>query len=622
MYRAVINGRQAAMLAPTGVLASQHYKNLLKRLGPDSPFKINVVLLRGGTKTNSVAGKASREQVASGEAQIIVGTHAILSNSVTFKDLGLLVVDEEQRFGVNQKEKLKLIHSGIDVLTLSATPIPRTLQMSLSGLRDTSTLRSPPPMRKATITYVQDYNENLIQYAIETELERGGQVYFVVPRIAQLTKAEETIIRLVPNARVVQAHGKMSRNGAEENVAKFAEGEYDVLLATTVIENGVDIPSVNTIVVSNSQNFGMSTLYQLRGRVGRSDQQAYAYFLHREESITEQAQMRLHAIGNLNELASGFDISNRDLEIRGSGSLLGTEQSGMAAKVGFDLYMRLLKKSIRKLRGLDLPLVPRTNILFPSCGTSDTFSIPEDYISDKEESYTEATKARLAEHTSQLVELTNGWKEKYGTLPQDLQSQLKTMHLHACCRRLGIDLVGLVHGGQVDCVLRSPGLRPRHITVIASSLPNGVLPKGLDVCFPSRFSYHNNEFEVRGGSKQDIQEVLAQIKLSTDKAEDEWDTMDEEEVEAMKEIISAVNVKDMDEVDLEQFPRFVIRGFGSSDKAADRLLKLLLPVANVVFAKQQEQVKAAKLSSDLRKKHKLLKTQNKDSSDIDLLKSL
>jgi transcription-repair coupling factor (superfamily II helicase) len=477
LYRTVANGRQAVLLAPTGVLSSQHYKNVLKRMGEDTVFNKQVALLRGGMTKNTKAGKELRQKIASGEIDIVVGTHALLSNDLKYKDLGLLVVDEEQRFGVKQKERLKVLCGGIDVLTLSATPIPRTLQMSLSGIRDTSTIRSPPPMRKATITYVQDFSKDLVKQAIGLELQRNGQCYYVVPRIAMIKDAEDMIKECFPGIRIIQAHGRMARNTAEDNVAEFAEGSYDVLLATTVIENGVDIPRVNTILIQDSQNFGMSTLYQLRGRVGRSDLQGYAYLLHREESITEQAVMRLQAIGELNQLGSGFDVANRDLEIRGAGSLLGTEQSGMAAKVGFDLYMRMLKKSIRQLRGLDLPLVPRTNVLLPSRQGSieirkktedgnvlvNVFQIPKSFISDEDERAKEETAARLAESSSKLVEITNQWKKIYGPLPATLQTKLKTMHLHACTRRLGIDLIGLVDNGdgRIDCVMRSPGLRPR-----------------------------------------------------------------------------------------------------------------------------------------------------------------
>jgi len=257
----------------------------------------------------------------------------------------------------------------------------------------------------------------LIKDAIERELAREGQCYYVVPRISQLTEANEMLERICPSLRVIQAHGRMARGTAEDNVASFAEGNFDVLLATTVIENGVDIPRVNTIIIQNAQAFGMSTLYQLRGRVGRSDLQAYAYFFHKNDAITEQSAMRLQAMADLTELGSGFDVANRDLEIRGAGSLLGTEQSGMAAKVGFDLYMRMLKKSIRQLRGLDLPVVPRSNVILPAgegsieavtevIGEDETYLIPESYIPDAKERVRQEGAARLAESTQSLVEIT------------------------------------------------------------------------------------------------------------------------------------------------------------------------------------------------------------------------
>ena len=539
------------------------------------------------------------------------------------------VVDEEQRFGVKQKERLKLICGGIDVLTLSATPIPRTLQMSLSGVRDTSTIRSPPPMRKPTVTYVQDFNEDIVKHAIGHELERGGQCYYVVPRIAMLEDSQNLIKKLFPDVRIIMAHGRLGRNVAEDNVAAFAEGKYDILLATTVIENGVDIPTVNTIVIQDSQNFGMSTLYQLRGRVGRSDLQGYAYFLHNEERVTEQSIMRLQAIGELNELGSGFDVANRDLEIRGAGSLLGTEQSGMAAKVGFDLYMRMLKKSIRQLRGLDLPLVPRTNVLLPRAEGSmevkkktksgeivsvHAFQIPESYIPNEEERQSAETTARLAESSAALVELTNEWKGKYGPIPAAMQSKLKTMHLHACTRRLGIDLIGLVDNGEgrIDCVMRSPGLRPRHWGIILPLLPRKTAPKGLDVVFPARFTKNGEEDqEVQGGKKIDLKALLEDPSLDEDN--EKWDALDEEEIEAMKEIASAVEVKSLDEIDIEVHPRLIIKDFGTGPKAVDRLLKVLLPVAKVVQDRQFEEKEQAKVAADIREKQLLLTQRKKES---------
>ena len=632
LYRAVVNGRQAVMLAPTGVLAAQHFKNVAKRMGEESQFKKRIALLRGGMGKNTKAGKELRGQIANGEVDVIVGTHALLSHDLRFKDLGLLVIDEEQRFGVKQKERLKLISSGVDVLTLSATPIPRTLQMSLSGIRDTSTIRSPPPMRKPVITYVQDFNEDIIKQAISTELARGGQCFYVVPRISMIEDAESLILRLFPSIRVIQAHGRMSRNGAEENVSEFAEGKYDVLLATTVIENGVDIPTVNTIIIQNSQSFGMSTLYQLRGRVGRSDQQAFAYFLFREESVTEQAAMRLQAIGDLNELGSGFDVANRDLEIRGAGSLLGTEQSGLASRVGFDLYMRMLKKSIRQLRGLDLPLVPRTNVLLPKGQggmeirkkTKDgivevhAFQIPEEFIPDADERKRQETAARLAESTAALVDLTNEWKNKYGAIPASLQSKIKTMHLHACTRRLGIDLVGLVDNGdgRIDCILRSPGLRPRHLAQIIPMLPRGVLTKGLDVVFPARFTISHEEEEIVGGKKVDLDTL--QQDPSMDEDAENWDAYDEEEVEAMKQISSAYNIRSLDEIDIEQYPRFVVKDFGEARKnAVDTLLKVLLPAAKVVYEKQEAEKEVAKVEAELRDKQELMKTRKSANEEME-----
>jgi hypothetical protein len=421
----------------------------------------------------------------------------------------------------------------------------------------------------------------------------------------------------------------MGRNQAEENVAAFAEGDYQVLLATTVIENGVDIPTVNTIVIENAQNFGMSTLYQLRGRVGRSDQQAYAYFLHNPDTVTEQAAMRLQAIGELNELGSGFDVANRDLEIRGAGSLLGTEQSGMAARVGFDLYLRMLKKSIRQLRGLDLPLVPRTNILLPNGegsieiagedGICHAFQIPEEYIPDELDRTKQETAARLAESTAQLVQLTNEWKKHYGPLPTEVQSNLKRMHLHACTRRLGIDLVGLQNNGEgrLDCFLRSPGLRPRHWAKICSLLPK----VGVDVIFPARFTESGEEEEFRGGKKVDLKGLLTDSSLGEDDDED-WDALDQEDVEAINDITSAFTVESLNDIDLERYPRFVIRDFGKIPKGqrVDALLRSMLPCAKIVYETQEKERESARLAAELREKRENLKKKRKDQEAEDTMR--
>lgn len=397
----------------------------------------------------------------------------------------------------------------------------------------------------------------------------------------------------------------------------------------------------------------MSTLYQLRGRVGRSDLQAYAYFFHKNDFITEQSAQRLQAMADLTELGSGFDVANRDLEIRGAGSLLGTEQSGMAARVGFDLYMRMLKKSMRQLRGLDLPVVPRSNVLLPggegsiewSANVDASYLIPESYIKDDKERSKEESLARLAESTQRLVEITNGWKDAYGTIPAELQvrfvflfsaitlsfhfntaahslyakslqNNLKALHLHTCLRQLGIDVVGLDESTG-DCILRSPGLRPRHWAMICSQLPRKAPPKGLDVLFPARFTLSEDDTEITGGSRIDLKELLSNPRYGDD--DEEWDALDEEEVEAMKEISSAVNARELLDVDTKNYPRFVVKGLGknvNSGSRVDALLKVLLPPSKVVFQKQEKDKEKAKVAAELREKRELIAKQKKEQEKL------
>ena len=426
IYRCVANGKQVAFLAPTSVLAAQHMKTAEKRMGESTSFNIRCGLLRGGLGPSTKAGKEIRSRIKSGDLQLVIGTHALLSKGVQFKDLGLLVIDEEQRFGVKQKERLKLISQGVDVLTLSATPIPRTLQMSISGIRDTSTIRTPPPMRKSTISIVEPFSMELVREAVQREMNRGGQLFYVVPRVSMVDQAETMFENEFPELTVTKAHGQMAKGMCEAAVESFAMGEADILIATTVIENGVDIPNTNTIIIQQAQAFGMSTLYQLRGRVGRSNVQGYAYLLHGEEQqVTEQAEARLRALKDLTALGSGFDVASRDLEIRGAGSLLGTEQSGMAGRIGFDLYMRMLKKAILQLKALGLPTVPRTNVLLPynegSIEGKQAIKIPESYIEDEHERSQQESLVRLAENSGSIIEITNEWKSTYGNLPSSLK---------------------------------------------------------------------------------------------------------------------------------------------------------------------------------------------------------
>lgn len=351
IYRAVLSKKQVALLAPTRVLATQHLRVLRNRM-PD----VNVQQLRGGGKSDALKVK---EQLKTGECQVVVGTHALLQPTVSFGNLGLLIIDEEQRFGVAHKEKLKAVSSGTDVLTLSATPIPRTLQMSLSGLRDLSLMNSPPKgRREVNVTVCMDDTE-VMRTAIENEVDRGGQVFVVVPFVRDVCTVTARLKEIIDGLRVIEAHGQ--HDDLEDRIDAFSAGEADVLVATTVIENGVDMPNVNTILVLSADRFGMSALYQLRGRVGRSPKQAYAYFMTNTTSITIEAESRLKHIETFTALGSGYDLSRRDMEMRGFGTIFGSDQSG-AADVGLDLQASILASAISRLNQEHILSVSETRV--------------------------------------------------------------------------------------------------------------------------------------------------------------------------------------------------------------------------------------------------------------------
>ncbi len=348
-FKAVMSGKQAAFLVPTTILAEQHFLTLTERV---KNFPISVELLsRFKTKKEQ---KEVVEKLKSGTCDIVIGTHRLLSKDVKFKDLGLVIIDEEQRFGVRDKEKLKKLRYLVDVLTLTATPIPRTLYMSLVGLRDISIISTPPKQRLPIETVVTPYNENIIKDAVQKELERGGQVYFVHNRVRTIDKVKEHLEGILPGVRFGQVHGQMPSHILEERMLKFMRGEIDCLVTTTIIESGLDIPNVNTLIVDRADRFGLSSLYQLRGRIGRFKQKrkAYAYFMiPARYALSSDAQRRLEAIAAYTELGSGFKIAMEDLEIRGAGNLLGSEQSGFISQVGFDLYCRLLHEAVKEING-------------------------------------------------------------------------------------------------------------------------------------------------------------------------------------------------------------------------------------------------------------------------------
>lgn len=397
-FKAILDGKQVAILVPTTILAQQHYNTIKERF---KNFPVGVGLLsRFRSKKDQ---KMDLEGLKDGNIDIIVGTHRLLSKDVKFKDLGLLIIDEEQRFGVRHKEKLRMLKENVDTLTLTATPIPRTLQMSMIGIRDMSVIEDPPEERFPAETYVLEYNNLMVREAILKEIERGGQVYFLYNKVSNMENKLLELRKLVPEATFSMANGQMTEKALEDTMIDFIEGNVDVLVCSTIIETGMDVPNANTMIITDSNRLGLSQLYQLRGRIGRSSRIAYAYFTYdRSTSISEVAQKRLQAIKEFTEFGSGHKIAERDLEIRGSGSILGSRQSGHIEKIGYDLYMKYLKDAVMKLKGLDVEEEIETTIDLKL----DSF-IPKDYIADDKtrlEIYKKISVLTTEEEYSDLVD--------------------------------------------------------------------------------------------------------------------------------------------------------------------------------------------------------------------------
>ncbi|MEO7428890.1 MAG: transcription-repair coupling factor [Acidimicrobiales bacterium] len=434
-FKAVQDGKQVAILVPTTLLAQQHHQTFSDRF---SGYPVRVEVL--SRFLTAAQAKTVAAGVRSGEVDVVIGTHRLLSEDVRFKDLGLLVIDEEQRFGVGHKEQTKQLKTGVDVLTLSATPIPRTLEMSLTGIRDLTLLNTPPADRMPILTYVGEYDDRAVGEAIRRELLREGQVFYVHNRVQDIDRTAEHVRDLVPEARVAIAHGQMDEGTLEQVVLAFWEGEYDVLVCTTIIESGIDMPTVNTLVVDRADLLGLGQLHQLRGRVGRSGQRAYAYlFVPPDRVLSEDAYERLKTIGEATELGSGFKIAMRDLEIRGAGNLLGTGQSGHIAAVGYDLYCQMVTEAVAELKGepvrepaeikLDLPLAA---------------NLPREYV-QKEELRLEAYR-RLAAVTTdgEVTDIRSEWEDRYGPLPKEAEALLSVARLRAEAARTGVREVTVV----------------------------------------------------------------------------------------------------------------------------------------------------------------------------------
>lgn len=477
IFKAITAGKQVAFLAPTTILTQQHYHTLKERF---APYPIQIGLLNRFRSADE--RKNILQRLKTGELDVVVGTHQLLGKGVVFRDLGLLVIDEEQRFGVNQKEKIKTLKTQVDVLTLSATPIPRTLYMALSGVREMSLITTPPPSRRPIKTHLAPYDPETIRSALRQELDRGGQVFYVVPRVEGIEEVATKLREMVPSARIAIAHGQMEEGELEATMLTFNNGEAEILVCTTIIESGLDIPRVNTILIEDAQKFGLSQLYQLRGRVGRAGIQAHAWlFYPKLNMLTEAARQRLRALQEFTQLGSGYQLAMRDMEIRGVGNLLGAEQHGQMDTVGFDLYMEMLEEAIAEIRGQEIPKVDDTQI-----DLNLTAFIPADYIPDLDQKMSAYRAVASADSTVELAQIKTDWNDRYGPIPSAALQLIRVVELKQIAKKLGFSRIK--PEGTQHIILETPMEEP------AWNLLKANLPEHLH----TRFVYSPGKVTVRG----------------------------------------------------------------------------------------------------------------------------
>tara|TARA_B100001741_G_C16555141_1_gene602153 strand:+ start:11768 stop:15091 length:3324 start_codon:yes stop_codon:yes gene_type:complete len=446
-FKAVADNKQVSILVPTTILALQHYKTFKNRLR-DFPCKVDYINRFKTTKQQSQTLKNLEE----GKLDILIGTHRIVGKDVKFKDLGLLIIDEEQKFGVNIKDKLKNLKSNVDILTLSATPIPRTLQFSLLGARDLSVINTPPPNRIAINTEIIQFNEEVIRDAIQYEISRNGQVFFIHNRIDNIKEVAGMIQRLVPNAKIKVGHGQLEGKVLEELMLGFIEGEYDVLVSTTIVENGVDVPNANTIIINNANNFGLSDLHQMRGRVGRSNKKAFCYLISPPSyQLSDDARKRLNALEQFSNLGSGFSIAMRDLDIRGAGDLLGADQSGFINEIGFDMYQKILNEAIEELKQEKFQQLfsqEKENYFIKDCqiDTDLEILIPETYISNIEERLNIYKELNSIKEQKDLTIFQKNLEDRFGIIPNSVSDLMSSMKLKWIAKELGFERIHLKNG--------------------------------------------------------------------------------------------------------------------------------------------------------------------------------
>ncbi|MBR0328392.1 MAG: transcription-repair coupling factor, partial [Selenomonadaceae bacterium] len=466
-FKAVMGGKQVAVLVPTTVLAQQHYQTFEERFRNFGP-SVDVINRFRSAKEQ----KAILEKTREGRVDILIGTHALLNQKkVQFKDLGLLIVDEEQRFGVKQKEKIKSLAVGIDVLTLSATPIPRTLHMSLAGARDMSIISSPPQERFPVQTYVVENSNSIIRNAIHRELKRGGQVYFVYNRVETIEQMKLKLEEIVPDAVIQIAHGQMPEAQLERVMVEFYEGKYDILLATSIIESGLDIANANTIIVYDADRFGLAQLYQMRGRVGRSNHLAYAYLLYQQNKVlSEVAEKRLQAIKEFAELGAGFKIAMRDLEIRGAGDLLGAQQHGHIASVGFEMYCRLLDEAMQQIKtGKPVEIIPEPLIEIPVEAYLDG-----GYIGDAMHKIEIYQKIAAVRDNDQLEAVFGELTDRFGEPPMQVLNLLDVAKVRNYARQIGIEKIVQTPMFLEIYFRDTPNIRPEGMLAVSQELKSAL----------------------------------------------------------------------------------------------------------------------------------------------------
>ncbi len=432
IFKAITSGKQAAVIVPTTILALQHYQTMEERF---RPFGVKVELL--SRFRTSKEQKETIKHLATGECDVVVGTHRLLQDGIVFKDLGMLVIDEEHRFGVRHKERLKQLRENIDILSMSATPIPRTLYMSLSGIKDISLINTPPKNRLPIKTYVGNWDENMVRNAINHEIDREGQVFYLYNRVETIMEMKTLLQRIVPNARIAVGHGQMDEKQLEEVIVDFANHEYDILLATTIIENGIDIPNANTMIIHGADKFGLAQLYQLRGRVGRSERQAYCYCLYkRSKELSKDATDRLKAIKEFTTLGSGYQIAMRDVEIRGVGNILGTKQHGHMVNVGFDTYCELLEETVKELQGEKIDRTQPTIV-----DINVTAYIPDEWVGSSEQKMIEYKRLADVKSVTELDYIVDEWKDRFAKPPEPVENLIKLIRLRLGATEIKIGVI-------------------------------------------------------------------------------------------------------------------------------------------------------------------------------------